>query len=112
MDQIWIRKENVFAWQWGLSDFELTEEQRPEFEGLYKKDEVSGKMKKYFQALGCKKFAKFIGFMVIFIFVGIVVGTLALIFIWKNQHKNDSIGTLAGVINAIQIKILNYVSIT
>ena len=108
MDQFWIRRENILAWHWGLSDFEKTEEQRPEHKGKYKKDEVSGKMKKMHTPLGLEKYASLMGYGVIIFFLGLVIATLVAIFTFRNQGNDKLHEYLPGILNAIQIKILNY----
>ena len=108
-DQLWLRKENTLAWLWGLSDFELTEEQRPEHQGKYGKDEVSGKMKKLHEPKGLEKYAQLMGYGVILFFVGLVVAAIAAIFAFRALGSDPLHTVLPGVVNAIQIKILNYV---
>jgi len=44
-DQIWVRWEKRCAWEWGMFDVRVKENQRPEFEGELAKDPVSGKIK-------------------------------------------------------------------
>ena len=34
-DEIWIRRQNLLAWRWGMNDYEHSEEQRPDFKGRY-----------------------------------------------------------------------------
>ena len=88
-DQLWVRKENTLAWMWGLSDFEITEEQRPDHQGKYGKDEISGKMKKLHQPEGLEKYAQLMGYGVILFFVGLVIAALAAIFCiqgTRNRH--------------------------
>ena len=110
MDQLWIRRENFLAWTWGLSDFEETEEQRPEHKGKYRKDEVSGKMKKIYQPVGLEKYAMLMGYSVILFFVGIVIAALVAIFTYRNQGNDNLHKYLPGIVNAVQIKVLNFVN--
>ena len=111
MGQLWLRRESSLAWNWGLSDFEHTEEQRTEHKGVFAKDEISGKMKKIYKPHGIEKYASFMGYSVIILFLGIVIAALVAIFTYRDQG-NDSLHTiLPGIINAVQIKILNFVTI-
>lgn len=112
MDQIWTRRENTLAWKWGLTDFHATEEQRPGFHGEYKKDEVSGKMKKIFEPTGLRKYSALLGYFVISLFILLVIGCLAAIFIYRNLTTWEYGPTLAGIMNAVQIKVLNFVMVT
>ncbi|CAG9319982.1 unnamed protein product [Blepharisma stoltei] len=110
LDQIWVRKQNIFAWKWGLSEFETKEEQRPEYKGKYKKDIVSGKMKKVVDKSKNGIFKNMLGFVTMLFFVGIVIATLVAIFIYRASQKKGSWGPrLAGAFNAFQIKILNFI---
>lgn len=111
-DQLWVRKENTKAWVWGLADFEETEEQRPEHKGKYKKDEVSGKMKKIHPVVGLEKYASLMGYGVIFFFIGLIIAAIAAIFTYRSQGTDSLHTVLPGVINAVQIKIFNFVSFT
>jgi hypothetical protein len=110
MDQLWIRREKTLSWQWGLHDYERTEQQRPSFKGKYSKDVISGKRKRIYSPVGLAKYAQLLGYGVIVLFVGLVVAALTAIFSVSNAEKHGSFITPIGVINAIQIKVLNFVS--
>lgn len=50
-----------------------------------------------------------IGLGTIMFFVGLVIASLVAIFIYKSTQKKDDWGPrIAGILNAVQIKILNF----
>lgn len=109
LDQMWVRREKSLAWHWGLHDYEKVEEQRSSYKGKFKKDDISGKIKKMYEPKGLEKYARLLGYGLIFVFVGIVIAALAAIFAFRKISNLAWIRELAGIINAIQIKILNIV---
>lgn len=112
MDQLWIRKQTNLAWKWGVTDYYEHEEQRPEYEGQFQFDPVSGTMKKISASAGALK--KCTGYVVTFFFVCLVIASVLGLMIYKAQlimQKHGTSAQLIGVANAIQIKILNFVKL-
>mmetsp|Transcript_27800 Transcript_27800/g.27488 ORF Transcript_27800/g.27488 Transcript_27800/m.27488 type:complete len:332 (+) Transcript_27800:75-1070(+) len=110
MDQIWVRREKTLAWEWGVSEFEVHEEQRPEYKGVYQKDPISGKMKKINENEKHACVKNMLTISMIAFFVSLVIASLIAIFIYRSYNNIDSWGPrVAGLFNAIQIKILNIV---
>lgn len=110
MDQLWARKQSVLAWRWGMTNLEVTEEQRPEFIGDYMRDEISGKNKKVKEMTKGDRFKRFLGYSVIFMFILAVIAILIALFIYKSTLKGSSYGPkIVGTLTACQIKVLNYV---
>ncbi|CAG9311961.1 unnamed protein product [Blepharisma stoltei] len=110
MDQIWLRKEKVLGWKWGVCDIKGQEEQRPEYKGVYQKDPISGKMKKIHEKKRHSILKNVLGLSTIIFFVTVVIASLIAIFFYRANSNDDSWGPrIAGIFNAIQIKILNII---
>jgi hypothetical protein len=62
-----------------------------------------------FTPSGCQKYAKMMGYGVIFFFVGLVIAAITAIFLFRDRTNYSWGPTAAGVANAVQIKVLNYV---
>ena len=109
LDQLWIRKENTYAWKWGLSNFEDNQEQRTEYRGEQKIDEVSGKLKKIYKPRGLEKYVWLMGYGVIIFFIALVIAAITAIFLFRDRTRYAWGATAAGVLNALQIKFMNFV---
>mmetsp|Transcript_1583 Transcript_1583/g.1544 ORF Transcript_1583/g.1544 Transcript_1583/m.1544 type:complete len:292 (+) Transcript_1583:913-1788(+) len=111
MDQLWVRKQNLLAWQWGLTDFQQNEEQMPDFKGAYTKDPVTGKRKKVDLKQIQHHGKVWIGYSVMMFFVSLVVVCIVGLFFYRSTLK-DKQGwglRILGYANAIQIKIMNFI---
>lgn len=106
-DQTWIRQEKVYAWQWGTVNFYEEEQQRGDFKGNFKKDEVTGRMKKHRESSLGYRIRKMASMTVSLIFIILVIGIVGSIFMLKKSLDVGIGPYLAGIINAIQIRILN-----
>lgn len=112
MDQLWIRKQNTLAWQWGLTNFEETEEQMADFKGVFTKDPITGKRKKVAADKKSHQSKRWVGYATMLFFMSIVVACVIGLFFYRSTLKNKEgwgLKTL-GYLNAIQIKIMNMVS--
>lgn len=109
-NQFWMREESYLAWQWGVVNLKLTEEQRPEYKGELKTDEVTGKYKKIYKPRGLRKYMNAIGYGTILFGAGLVVAGITPIFILKSSYGWGAY--VGGIINAIQIKVFYIVSFT
>ena len=111
-DQMWGRREKILAWEWGTTNFYEEEEQRGEFKGKMIRDPVSNKMKrKVINPLwsNAKRFISYSVIMVILVSVlAIVWGIMAARWSLK-LAINDTGLIIAGIINAVQIRIMNLV---
>lgn len=111
MDQLWVRKQSVIAWKWGVSDYYKIEEQRSGYKGEYKHDHISGTIKKISSNSHTPRQAA--GHIVACVFVTMVIICVVELMIYKSQlHflKQNSIAEFIGIANAIQIKIFNFVN--
>lgn len=108
-DQTWIRKEKVYAWKWGTVNFYEEEQQRGDFKGIFRKDQVTGRMKKHRESNLAYRVRKMVSMVVSIIFIAIVVGVEGFIFKLKNSLDADAGPYVAGIIFAIQIRILNWI---
>ena len=110
LDQLWVRKQSVLAWKWGVSDYQKVEEQRAGFQGDLEYDPITGKTKKInHSSLGWRKF---IGATVTVFFIALVVVAVSGLIFYKaylNSHHNSSAARTVGILNAVQIKIFNLV---
>lgn len=112
-EQIWIREENKLSWRWGTTNLDAKEDQRPEFKGIYGKDEVSGVYKKLPDPAENKCLKMFTSYVVIFLFMLLVVVAVGFIFYIRWWFVASGHGTMAKTIpaflNALQIRILNII---
>lgn len=54
----WRQKSSVFAYRWGVLDYEVEEAERPQFQGKYEYDDSSGDVRKtYPQWKRCLKYS-------------------------------------------------------
>ena len=109
-NQFWVREERYLAWQWGVANLTLTEEQRPEYKGELKTDEVTGKYKKIYKPKGLRKYINAMGYGTILFGAGLVVAGITPIFILKSSYSWGAY--IGGIITAIQIKVFYIVSLT
>jgi hypothetical protein len=108
-DQIWVRKEKVYAWEWGTVNFYEEEQQRGDFKGIFRKDEVTGRMKKHRESPFAYRLRKMVSMLVSIIFIAIVICVETFIFKLKNTLDAGAGPYVAGIIFAIQIRILNWI---
>jgi Calcium-activated chloride channel len=107
-DQYWTREEKVLAWRWGTVNVESQETQRAEFEGEFRMDPVTGKMKVCPNKDNSIKIA--ISYTCISVFVMMVIIAVIGIFILKHILKGTKAGSIVpAVINSIQIKVFNQI---
>lgn len=101
-DQLWIRKEKFFAWEWGMFNIETKEGQRPEFVGQLQKDPVSGKIKKVDpRANNARRRTAFLSWSIIAFFVVLVIAMVLSIFLYR-ATLNDEWGIrFCAFLNAI-----------
>lgn len=108
-EQMWIRQENKYAWRWGTSKLHEVEDQRPEFKGVYEKDKITGKHKKMRQSSEWYKVKKTLSLSVALLFVMLVLTTVIALFLYRaTLSKAGSGPTIVGIINALQIKVFNF----
>jgi hypothetical protein len=116
MLEYWKRTESTKAMEWGTSEFENEEIERPEYDGQTMKSVVNGESIKYFSPEEKSKRSNFSN-TVISMMVLLVICCVALIFYIKFymvvQSNNPTVnaygGMTASIANAIQIQILNAV---
>lgn len=107
-DQKWVQRESELSWKYGTTHFHKVEEQRGEFQGVYEKDEITGKIKKKRESSFLYRLRKTISYTVAVLFVCVVLAAVAAIFFYRSIVKHTSYGPLlCGVINAVQIRIMN-----
>lgn len=114
LEQLWIRRQNELAWKWGqLEGKSIISNQRPEYEGKYMKDPVSGKLKKVEQTTRFTRFRRIFSFSVILLFILLAIVALIALFSYRSTLSQSGWGPrIVGIINALQIKIFNTVNFT
>lgn len=111
-DQVWIRREKFLAWRWGTMNLNEIETQRADFKGTFKKDEVTGRMK-VIERGGVMRFIRvFFSYSFIIVLIFCVIGAVWSIFILReimfHQYGQGMfIKAIPGLLNAIQIKLMN-----
>lgn len=84
--------------------------QRPQFEGEYVKDPISGKMKKKRLSDRMHRVKKTISISVSLFFVLLVLAFVTSIFLYRATLDKDGVGPkLCALLNAIQIKVMNFI---
>lgn len=104
----WKRKQAYISMMWGMSEFEATEQIRPEFEGVERLSHIDG-LKGEFYPDG-REVQIFKSFSVVITFVLLVIGVVASVYQLRVSLQ-PSIGayasTIASIINTIQIQVFN-----
>jgi anoctamin-10/anoctamin-7 len=115
MLEYWKRKERFKAMEWGTSEFESIERERPDFIGELQPSVVNGKMAKFFPPDEAKKRKNYSSF-IIGLMILLVLGCVSFIFFLQvivTRSSNVTIQTFGSlftsVLNAIQIQVLNIV---
>lgn len=111
-DQFWGRREKVLAWKWGTMNLSDVEMQRGDFVGKFEKDEVTGRMKVVEQKNNITKFKKIMSYSFILTLIFVVIGAVISIFLFRAYMLTiDELWgmILPGLLNAIQIKIMNMI---
>ena len=111
-DQFWIRKEKLLAWKWGTLNLTENEGQRADYKGTFKRDEVTGKMKVIEKGGMVKLFRIFLSYSFILVLIFCVIGAVWSIFfirklMFQEFGQDLVIKMIPGLLNAIQIKIMN-----
>jgi anoctamin-10 len=107
----WKRIESYYQVLWGTTSFEDKEQQRPEFEGEFKRSPVNGRLSQYFP-WHQKFWRSFVSRSVLLSLVVCVIACVVGIFILREllEEWNSTYGSyIASVISAIQIMIFNAV---
>eukprot|EP01035_Chromulina_nebulosa_P017170 gene17170-22686_t len=112
--EFWKRKEKTIAMKWGTVNYEVEEQDRPQFEGDDDVSPVDGSPMKYFPKF---KFAlrlcqsTMIISVLIFIVLGVIAGIFAMRIIFNNSSNaqlSKNSGIIAALVNAVQIQVLNF----
>uniref|UniRef100_A0A6A7G539 Anoctamin n=1 Tax=Hirondellea gigas TaxID=1518452 RepID=A0A6A7G539_9CRUS len=104
----WKRTEAKYRSRWGQTHFLLTEQPRPEFNGEYKSSVVTGQLMSEFSTFERLKrmvFSQTIIITTIACVVGVVIG----MFVIRHKQRGDEYAQYyLGIVNGIQIQVLNY----
>lgn len=107
----WKRQETKSALMWGTTDFEASETQRPEFEGIVIRSFVDGKLTLYYPIDSQERRFRF-STTVIATLILMVIGAVAGIYVMKfvlTEPLGSNASTLASIANTVQINFFNYV---
>jgi len=110
-DQLWARREKRMAWKWGVTSFEEEEAQRTAYKAPVVLDPVTNSYKKKSPGMWMK-LKQTVSFYVIIMCVSCVLVAVTGIFIYRALLKKSgehSAGMVCGLLNAVQIKIMNIV---
>ena len=110
--EYWKRAEVTKAMEWGQTEFEEEESERPDFEGDFENSHIDGQRHRYFPQAERDKRQKYSAF-VIMSMITLVIGLVGIIFYIKfvmvvqsdNSTTNDMGGIVASVANAVQIQV-------
>ena len=110
-DQLWVRREKCLAWKWGVTSFEEEEAQRTAYKAPVVLDPVTNSYRKKSPGMWMK-LKQTVSFYVIVMCISCVFVAVAGIFIYRGLLKKSgekSAGMICGLINAVQIKIMNII---
>lgn len=112
MLETWKREEKRIAMRWGMSDFEQTELDRPEFNGVLINSYIDGSELKYYPEMTRSTKVAF-SLVIISLMIAMVVGTVTGIYIMRFSLQVGKTApmasTAASVCNTIQITIFNMI---
>lgn len=113
----WRRKEKLYAMRWGMHGFEVSEQDRAEFEGIDSKSPIDGSPKRYFSRREYF-FRMSISAAIIFFFMSLVIASVVAVFTLRialttTYSKEFTIGDvqlgaiISSIANAVQIQVMN-----
>ena len=115
MLEYWKRKECYKSMEWGTSEFEAIERERPDFVGDPMPSMINGKTAKFFPPEIASKRKRYSSF-IISLMILLVIGCVSFIFFLQvlfTRSRNPIVqglgSTFASVLNAIQIQVLNII---
>lgn len=111
MLEFWKRQEQVTALEWGMTEFERFEPDRPEFRGDPITSYITGKPTLYFPPSEyMSNICSSTG--VVYVFLMLVIGVVASIYVMRFSIQKD-VGTyaslIASVLNTVQITVFNII---
>jgi Calcium-activated chloride channel len=111
MLEYWKRRQVSLAQEWGCLEFEVTEQDRPEFRGDYIPSFTKGGQIKYFSAKTARRYATESSILVsmsIALIIAIVAGIYAARIILRPVIGDTNAQTFASIANAVQINLANF----
>ncbi|CAG9335333.1 unnamed protein product [Blepharisma stoltei] len=113
LDKLWIRRQNELSWMWGTVDLNVVELQRPGFKGVYRKDPISGRQKKFSNKIVTEGAKRIIGINIAILFASVVFITVGGIFFYRSTRTASDLGgqwhRICALMNAVQIQVMNFV---
>jgi hypothetical protein len=115
--EYWKRTEITKSMEWGQTEFEEEESERPDFEGEYEISHIDGQRRRYFSEEEREK-RKQHSSLVICSMILLVIGLVAMIFYIKfvmvvqsdDPAVNDTGSIVASVANAVQIQVCRFLA--
>ena len=110
MVEVWFRKEEQFRFEWGMQRFYQSEIPRPTFRGTLAVSTITGEIIEM-QTSKCEYYCKII-FSTSAIFICISTVVAAVVGLWMIKRllgDSTEVSILIGVLNSIQIVIMNYI---
>lgn len=109
MLEFWKRKEKRQAYEWGMTDFEANERDRPDYRGTVIKSFITGELVRYYPTAKRTKYTSQ-SYIIVFLLICLVVGAVVGIYVMRYQlelHNFPQAQVLCSVVNALQIQFLN-----
>merc|ERR1740117_873440 len=114
MVETWKRKQEYYALEWGMLNFEKTEHARQEFDGTMQKSLVNGRAELYYplRARQCRIVQAMI---IVFVMICIVIGAVISVYIVQHVCEKEGgfwaehAGIVSGLLSALQIQVMNIV---
>lgn len=112
MLEFWKRKEKSIALEWGTIGYELKESDRPDYKGKLINSYVHGSEVSYASSQE-RTLNIFLSFLAISALIALILGIVVSIYLIRfaliASVGNSNSQSVASVLNAIQIQIMNYV---
>ena len=112
--EYWVRRESVCTVLWGMTDYELEEEIRPQFHGENRRSAITDDMDEPYFNPSSRRIMVILGLTISLAVILIVIGIVAVLMVLRKTlansvkiHGYDITGLLISIANGVQIQIFN-----
>ena len=112
MLEFWKRSESFLALKWGTEGFEDNEVQRPDFRGKKINSFIDGSRIEFYEDHDFRHIWIGLSYITIALLISLVIGVVVAIYVLRfalvPSIGNSNAQTMASILNAVQIQVLNY----
>jgi len=112
MLEFWKRSESFLALKWGTEGFEDNEVQRPDFRGKKINSFIDGSRIEFYEDHDFRHIWIGLSYIAIALLISLVIGVVVAIYVLRfalvPSIGNSNAQTMASILNAVQIQVLNY----